>query len=394
MMPGNRQHFHSCCSGATSCRTMILADERVGQLNLFFLSEGVFILIKGVANVIYIKNLTKIYRSDSGDVKALEEVNLHVRKGEIFGVIGLSGAGKSTLLRCINMLETPTSGTIEIDGVDMTKLSSYDLKEYRKKIGMIFQLFNLLSSRTVRGNIAFPLEIAGINKNTIEAKVNNLLDLVDLTDKANSYPSQLSGGQKQRVGIARALANDPKVLLCDEATSALDPQTTLSILNLLKDINKKLGLTIVLITHEMNVIKHICHSVAVIEQSRVVEQGPVLDVFANPKTATAKNFLKTITLSELPDELKDRIQQLNCGKLEGKIVKVGFFGQITTEPIISTLVKRFDVDANILFGNIDHIQDDPYGVLIVELKGQSGKVIEAMNYLKDLDLKVEVIENV
>ncbi|MDD4570030.1 MAG: methionine ABC transporter ATP-binding protein [Tepidanaerobacteraceae bacterium] len=344
--------------------------------------------------MIYIKNLTKIYRSDSGDVKALEEVNLHVRKGEIFGVIGLSGAGKSTLLRCINMLETPTSGTIEIDGVDMTKLSSYDLKEYRKKIGMIFQLFNLLSSRTVRGNIAFPLEIAGINKNTIEAKVNNLLDLVDLTDKANSYPSQLSGGQKQRVGIARALANDPKVLLCDEATSALDPQTTLSILNLLKDINKKLGLTIVLITHEMNVIKHICHSVAVIEQSRVVEQGPVLDVFANPKTATAKNFLKTITLSELPDELKDRIQQLNCGKLEGKIVKVGFFGQITTEPIISTLVKRFDVDANILFGNIDHIQDDPYGVLIVELKGQSGKVIEAMNYLKDLDLKVEVIENV
>ncbi len=344
--------------------------------------------------MIYIKGLTKIFHSDSGDVKALEEVNLHIKQGEIFGVIGLSGAGKSTLLRCINMLETPTSGTIEIDGVDMTKLSSYELKEYRKKIGMIFQLFNLLSSRTVRENIAFPLEIAGFDKNVIKEKVDNLLDLVGLTDKINSYPSQLSGGQKQRVGIARALANDPKVLLCDEATSALDPQTTLSILNLLKDINRQLGLTIVLITHEMNVIKHICHSVAVIEQSRVVEQGPVLDVFANPKTTTAKNFLKTITLSELPDELKDRIRQLDHGNLEGKIVKIGFFGQITTQPIISTLVKRFDVDANILFGNIDHIQDDPYGVLVVELKGQKVRTVEAMNYLKELGLKVEVIENV
>jgi len=199
--------------------------------------------------MIHIKNLTKIYHSDSGDVKALEDVNLHIKQGEIFGVIGLSGAGKSTLLRCINMLETPTAGTIEIDGVDMTKLTPYELKEYRKKIGMIFQHFNLLASRTVWENVAFPLEIAGVDKSKIKEKVDNLLDLVGLTDKANSYPSQLSGGQKQRVGIARALANDPKVLLCDEATSALDPQTTLSILNLLKDINEKFGLTIVLITH-------------------------------------------------------------------------------------------------------------------------------------------------
>ena len=219
--------------------------------------------------MIYIKNLTKIFHSTSGDVKALDAVDLHIRQGEIFGVIGLSGAGKSTLLRCINMLETPTSGTIEIDGVDMTRLSAFKLKEHRKNIGMIFQLFNLLSSRTVQGNVAFPLEIAGVNKNTIKEKVNNLLDLVGLTDKIDSYPSQLSGGQKQRVGIARALANDPKVLLCDEATSALDPQTTLSILDLLKNINKELGLTIVLITHEMNVIKHICHSVAVIEEVRL-----------------------------------------------------------------------------------------------------------------------------
>lgn len=395
MTPGNRQCLLHC-SGANSCRTIVLTDERaIIKPLLHGVRRGFLIFKRGeLSNMIHIKNLTKIYHADSGDVKALEDVNLHIRQGEIFGVIGLSGAGKSTLLRCINMLETPTSGTIEIDGVDMTKLSPHELKEYRKKIGMIFQHFNLLASRTVWGNIAFPLEIAGVDKKTIKEKVDNLLELVGLADKANSYPSQLSGGQKQRVGIARALANDPKVLLCDEATSALDPQTTLSILNLLKDINIKLGLTIVLITHEMHVIKQICHSVAVIEKSRVVEQGPVLEVFSNPKTETAKNFLKNITLSELPDELKDRIRQLEHDNLEGKIVKIGFFGQITTQPIIASLVKKFGVDVNILFGNIDYIQEDPYGVLVVELKGQNGAANEALNYLKGLGLKVEVIENV
>lgn len=344
--------------------------------------------------MIYIKNLTKVYHSDSGDVKALDEVNLHIKKGEIFGIIGLSGAGKSTLLRCINMLEKPTSGSVEIDGVEMTSLSPNELKEMRKKIGMIFQHFNLLTSRNVRGNVAFPLEIAGVDKKTINQKVERLLDLVGLSDKADSFPSQLSGGQKQRVGIARALANDPKVLLCDEATSALDPQTTLSILNLLKDINKKLGITIVLITHEMNVIKQICNSVAVIEKSRVVEQGSLLEVFANPKTDTARNFLKSITLSELPEELKERIRNLDHGHLEGRIVKIGFFGKVTAEPVISTLVKKFDVDANILYGNIDHIQDTPYGMLVVELRGKNGGADSAIEYLKTLGLKVEVIVNV
>jgi D-methionine transport system ATP-binding protein len=344
--------------------------------------------------MIYIKNLTKVYHSDSGDVKALDEVNLHIKKGEIFGIIGLSGAGKSTLLRCINMLEKPTSGSVEIDGVEMTSLSPNELKEMRKKIGMIFQHFNLLTSRNVRGNVAFPLEIAGVDKKTINQKVERLLDLVGLSDKTDSFPSQLSGGQKQRVGIARALANDPKVLLCDEATSALDPQTTLSILNLLKDINKKLGITIVLITHEMNVIKQICNSVAVIEKSRVVEQGSLLEVFANPKTDTAKNFLKSVTLSELPEELKERIRNLDHGHLEGRIVKIGFFGKVTAEPVISTLVKKFDVDANILYGNIDHIQDTPYGMLVVELRGKNGGANSAIEYLKTLGLKVEVIINV
>jgi len=344
--------------------------------------------------MIQIKDLTKIYYSDSGEVTALEKVNLHVRKGEIFGVIGLSGAGKSTLLRCINMLEKPTSGSIKIDGVEMTTLSPHELKEQRKKIGMIFQHFNLLSSRNVWGNVAFPLEIAGVDKKTINTKVERLLELVGLTDKARSFPAQLSGGQKQRVGIARALANDPKVLLCDEATSALDPQTTLSILELLKDINRKLGLTIVLITHEMNVIKHICHSVAVIEKSRVVEQGSLFEVFSNPKTETARNFLKSITLSELPDGLKERIKTIDHGKFEGRIVKVDFFGDITAKPILSTLVKKFDLDANILYGNIDHIQGTPYGTLVIELKGKNGGTNDAFKYLKDLGLNVEVIENV
>ncbi|MCR4431758.1 MAG: methionine ABC transporter ATP-binding protein [Tepidanaerobacteraceae bacterium] len=341
--------------------------------------------------MISIKNLTKVYHSDSGDVMALEGVNLHIRKGEIFGVIGLSGAGKSTLLRCINMLEKPTSGSVEIDGVEMTSLAPGDLKEMRKKIGMIFQHFNLLNYRNVRGNVAFPLEIAGLDKKAINQKVERLLELVGLSDKAESFPSQLSGGQKQRVGIARALANDPKVLLCDEATSALDPQTTLSILNLLKDINKKLGITMVIITHEMNVIKHICDSMAVIENSRVVEQGPLLEIFANPKTDTAKKFLNSITMSELPEELKDRIRSFSSYHMDGKIVKIGFFGNVTAEPIISTLVKKFDVDANILFGNVDHIQGTPYGTLVLELRGNNGSVDRAIEHLKNLGLKLEVI---
>lgn len=256
--------------------------------------------------MIYIKNLTKVYYSDSGNVKALDQINLHIKKGEIFGIIGLSGAGKSTLLRCINMLEKPTSGSVEIDSVEMTSLSHNELKEMRRKIGMIFQHFNLLTSRNVRGNVAFPLEIAGVDKKIINQRVERLLDMVGLSDKVDSFPSQLSGGQKQRVGIARALANDPKVLLSDEATSALDPQITLSILNLLNDINKKLGITIVLITHDMNVIKQICNSVAVIENGRVVEQGSLLEVFTNPKSDTAKNFLKSVILSDLPLELKEK----------------------------------------------------------------------------------------
>lgn len=354
----------------------------------FFIRRGFLFYLKKGDNMIDIKNLSKTFETNSGKIKALDNISLHINRGDIFGVIGLSGAGKSTLLRCINMLEKPTSGSIKIDGIEMTQLSSRELKEKRKKIGMIFQHFNLLSSRTVQGNIAFPLEITGLEQKKINDKVEKLLELVGLSDKAKSYPSQLSGGQKQRVGIARALANDPKVLLCDEATSALDPQTTLSILDLLKKINKQMGITIVLITHEMNVIKQICHNVAVIEKSKVVEIGPIIDIFSNPKTDTAKNFLKSVTLSELPQEVIKRIQQL-----DGKVVKIGFFGEATAQPIISTVVKKFDIDANILYGNLDNIQDTPFGTLIIQFIGEDKKTKLALEYLKEIGLKVEVIYN-
>lgn len=342
--------------------------------------------------MIRIRNLTKVYTSASGTVKALDGINLDIEKGDIFGIIGLSGAGKSTLLRCINLLEKPTSGSIEIDGVEMTGLSPKELKEMRKKIGMIFQHFNLLSSRTVWGNVAFPLEIAGFDRKTINEKVENLLNLVGLSDKAKSFPSQLSGGQKQRVGIARALACGPKVLLCDEATSALDPETTLSILKLLKDINEKLGITMVVVTHEMNVIKQICNKVAVIEKSRVVEQGTTFEIFSRPKTQTARNFLKSMFICEIPEELKAKIKALNGNLAEGRVVKIGFFGEITAKPILSEVVKKFGVNANILYGNIDHIQGTPFGTLVVQFEGKNGTADRALSYLQDIGLDVEVVE--
>ena len=244
--------------------------------------------------MIYLKNICKTFIDDNKkEVHAVNDVSLTINDGDIFGIIGFSGAGKSTLVRCINLLERPTSGTVEVDGKDLTKLSEKELRESRKKIGMIFQHFNLFPSRTIFGNVAFPLQGSGLSKEEIAAKVRNLLELVGISEKENAYPSQLSGGQKQRVAIARALANDPDILLCDEATSALDPQTTKAILDLLKDLNKKLGITIVVITHEMAVVKEICNKVAVMEKGRVVEEGAVVSIFANPQEALTQNFIKT-----------------------------------------------------------------------------------------------------
>lgn len=336
--------------------------------------------------MIKITDLKKVFKSSNGQVVALDGITLHVKKGEIYGIIGLSGAGKSTLVRCINMLERPTAGKVVVDGVDMGTLSPAKLRVARREIGMIFQHFNLLWSRTVFGNVAFPLEIAGYPAHKINSRVKELLELVGLTDKANAYPSQLSGGQKQRVGIARALANNPKVLLCDEATSALDPQTTQSILQLLKDINKQFDLTIVIITHEMDVIKEICDSVAVIDDAKIVESGPVLEIFTKPKTATARRFINTVIKIDVPEEIV--LKQNGNG---GPLLRIVFLGEVAAQPILSNLVTDFNLRTNILYGNIDHIKDQTVGTLTLQLLGTPADIDRGINYLRNLNLEIEVL---
>jgi D-methionine transport system ATP-binding protein len=341
--------------------------------------------------MIILRDLVKTYRSKEGDICALKGVSLHVEKGQIFGVIGQSGAGKSTLIRCINMLERPTAGEVLVDDKDMGKLSEKELLRARQEIGMIFQHFNLLSSRTVFDNVAYPLEIQGMGKNSIRERVLPLLELVGLEGRANYYPSQLSGGQKQRVGIARALASKPKVLLCDEATSALDPQTTRSILSLLLDINKRLSLTIVLITHEMNVIKEICDKVAVIENGLIVEEGDVLDVFTNPRTKTAQDFVGTIINHDMPPLLSK--MQLSPRPRGGDklIVRLSFIGSATNDPLLAEAIRRHNVDVSIIYGNVDSIKEVPYGTLIIEVSGTDADIQSALGYFKSQKLRVEVL---
>jgi len=343
--------------------------------------------------LIEVKNLTKIFNTVNQEIVALDDVSLHVEKGEIFGIIGLSGAGKSTLIRCINMLEKPTKGSVVIDGIEITALEPQDLRSARQKIGMIFQHFNLLSSRTVFDNVIFPLEIAGVPKKEAGKRVEELLDLVGLSDRAKSYPSQLSGGQKQRVGIARALANSPKILLSDEATSALDPQTTRSILDLLKDINHRYNLTILLITHDMNVIKETCDRVAVIDDSRIVEVGRVINIFSNPQTATSRSFIGNIINREISDQLLQRPAEQASGIIT-RVIRVSFIGESAGKPLISSMIKKFDMDANILYGNIDRIKDTPFGYLTLELTGAPDQVAEGLDYLSGHGLQVEAIDNV
>ena len=290
--------------------------------------------------LIHIKDVTKTYKGASGPIEALKGVSLDIEEGTVFGIIGLSGAGKSSLIRCINMLEEPTSGTVEIAGEEMTTLSKSELREARKGIGMIFQHFNLLSSRTVADNIAFPLELSGWSKEEIKNRVIELLELVGLSDKAQQYPAQLSGGQKQRVGIARALASKPRVLLCDEATSALDPQTTKSILTLLQDINRKLNLTIVLITHEMQVVKEICKEVAVIEDGLIIEQGTAYEVFTRPQHSTTKEFVGTIMNLELPESLAGQTWLSAFEPGCSMLLRVRFLGEATNEPVLAMLIRQ------------------------------------------------------
>ncbi|AET66416.1 ABC-type metal ion transport system, ATPase component [Desulfosporosinus orientis DSM 765] len=339
--------------------------------------------------MIQIKQLVKKYSSRQGQVVALDHVNLHISPGSIYGIIGLSGAGKSTLVRCLNLLEKPSGGEIIVAGQNLTALSSKELRKARQNIGMIFQHFYLLQSRTVAENIAFPLEIAGTPKKEISQRVKELLHLVGLEDKAAAYPAQLSGGQKQRVGIARALATKPQVLLCDEATSALDPQTTLSILNLLRDINQKLGLTIVMITHEMKVIKEICTDIAVIHEAHIVENGPVESVFIKPQSDIARQFISTIFPNELPEDL---LKELATHR-DSEIVRIQFLGSRASDPIITDLLRTCDVRANILYGSIDHLRSTLFGTLTLELQGSPDQLQEARRYLASRDLNVEVVQS-
>lgn len=342
--------------------------------------------------MIDLRNITKRFAGASGSVEALREVSLTVAQGEIFGVIGRSGAGKSTLIRCINLLERPTEGSVHVGGRDLTALSSADLRVARRDIGMIFQHFNLLSSRTVFDNVALPLELRGESRAAIKAKVAPLLDLVGLTDKADKYPAQLSGGQKQRVGIARALATDPKVLLCDEATSALDPETTEQILTLIKDIRDRLNLTVVLITHEMAVVKEIADRVAVMEQGRIIEQGETFEVFTQPKHPTTRSFVADLIGFDLPPALQKRLAAQPAGN--SHLWRILFTGPHADEPVIAELSRNLGLDLNILHGRIDEIQGRPFGVMVVQARGDEAKLLAAKSYLASRKLSVEELEDV
>ncbi|MED4207384.1 methionine ABC transporter ATP-binding protein [Neobacillus mesonae] len=335
--------------------------------------------------MIEIRNLTKLYKTKRGTVKGVDDVSLTIQKGEIYGIVGYSGAGKSSLLRCINLLERPTFGSITVDGTDLTSLKGEQLRLARLKIGMIFQHFYLISQKTVYENIAFSLKAANYPKDKIKQRVEELLETVGLADKRDVYPAQLSGGQKQRVGIARALANNPKVLLCDEATSALDPTTTKSILNLLKKINKELNITIVLITHEMDVVKEVCHRMAIMQNGKVMEEGPVYDIFASPQAELTKEFIESVVSFDVPESILK-----SC---EGPIIKVMFKGKVACEGIISDMLQYCNVKGNFLHGSIEYIQESPLGIFIMELKGQKVEVAKALKYIEDRAAQVEVIRD-
>ena len=339
--------------------------------------------------MILLKNVLKKYKTASGSLTAVQDANLTIRKGEIFGIIGYSGAGKSTMIRLLNGLEKPTSGTVQVSGYDISTIKGKELRQARQKISMIFQHFNLLWSRTVEENIAFPLEIAGVEKEARQKRVSELVEMVGLKGREKAYPSQLSGGQKQRVGIARALANNPEVLLCDEATSALDPETTDAILDLLLDINEKLGITVVLITHEMHVIRKICHRVAVMEAGQIVEQGNVLEVFQSPKADITKKFVSQVTESA---EHKESISQM-LDDPNSQLIQLTFVGKKAEQPVISHLIRTFDVDVNIVHGNISATKSGPYGTLIVRIAGNEENINRAIQYLDGEDVKSEVIQH-
>jgi D-methionine transport system ATP-binding protein len=333
---------------------------------------------------ITVESLTKVFGSGSERQRVLKGIDLSIEEGEIFGVIGVSGAGKSTLIRCINRLEAPDSGRITVAGRDILSLRENDLRKARMEMGMIFQSFNLLSSRTAYGNVAFPLEVAGLPKPKIRERVMSLLDMVGLADKADSHPSKLSGGQMQRVGIARALANEPKLLLSDEATSSLDPQSTQGILELIARLQKALKLTVLLITHEMKVITGICDRVAVLDQGRIVEEGRVLDVFTDPKEPATKGFVEEVLKSGgpmLPDGYKPK----------GRMLRLRFQGEVVSEPLLSDLAALHSVKAVILQAQVDRIKGEPFATMLLDLIGEPRDLGSATDYLTGLGVRVEGI---
>lgn len=348
--------------------------------------------------MIKLDHITQTYKTPEGrEFKALDDVSIEIRPGEIFGIIGRSGAGKSTLVRCINLLNRPSEGTVTVDGKNLTELSEDELRESRRSIGMIFQHFNLLSSRTVYDNVALPLELVGTPKNVIREKVEPLLKLVGLTEHAHKYPSQLSGGQKQRVGIARALTNDPKVLLSDEATSALDPETTVATLALLKRINKELGLTIVMITHEMQIVKQICERVVVMNYGKIVEQGKVVDIFMSPQHETTKALIGNVMARDMPASILDRFRKARENHPNSDAVyllRLAFSGNEVTRPVISECSRRFNLDFNILRGTVDDVQGQTLGSLTVLIEAESSVFIEAVNFLRENGVVVEEINDV
>ena len=330
------------------------------------------------------ENISITFPDKKNPLKAVDDVSFDIRKGEIFGIVGSSGAGKSTLLRTINLLQRPTSGSVFVNGADITHLKGENLRRLRLKIGMIFQQFNLIRSKTVYENIAFALSVAGKSKDEIKTLVPEALDVVGLSDKAGAYPSNLSGGQKQRVGIARAIANRPEILLCDEPTSALDPETTESVLKLLKDINIKLGITTVIITHEMNVIKRICNRVAVMSGGKVLELDDIFNVFSSPAHEFTRGLINHTINLDLPARLKENDNN--------EILKIIYKGDKAEEAIISQTVRKFDVNMNILHGKIEYISDKPLGILLVRLEGKAGDISRAKEYIRNNTYKIKEID--
>lgn len=343
--------------------------------------------------IIELKNITKTFEQDGKIFDAVKDASVSVEKGEIYGIIGFSGAGKSTLVRTINLLGRPTSGQVIVKGRDFLSLSEKELRQERKKIGMIFQHFNLMKSRNVFENVAFPLKHSGLSKEQISQKVHSLLELVEINDKDKNFPSQLSGGQKQRVAIARALANDPDILLCDEATSALDPTTTKAILKLLKKLNKKLGLTIVIITHQMEVIKEICDKVAVMEHGKIVEQGDVFDIFANPQNEVTKRFIKaTSNLTKIEELIEEDSPVVHLEKGE-YLVRFSYIQKNVSEPLISATSRIYDVTMNIIFAEIEIVQNAPIGGTIAIISGKKEAIERALEHIREENVGVEVLKN-